>query len=201
MKECGPCTENDMVIAFLQGEIDSPRFRDTYQYFLRSFGFDRSVIIDNPDLNNQHQNKDRLTLLWEVRGYKANTFLFQGFPSDVIWRRVKVYSSDYKFLTYANHETWLTLSGGSRLVIDGARNIGIISTAENANANINAIVDALLKGVTYPELIAAQRVGSNDALILVEGHSRATAYIMANKHEPIDVIVGSSLSMPKWVFY
>ncbi|MCJ7645707.1 hypothetical protein MUO65_02200 [bacterium] len=201
MKECGPCTEKEMVLAFLQAEIDSPRFGIIYQNLLKSSNLDRVAIIDNPDLTNQLHNDLRLALLSTVRGYKANTFLFCGFPGDVMWRRVKLFPNDYKSLIYANHETWVTLSGGSRLVIDGPHNIGVISTAENADTNINAVVAALLKGITYPELIAAQGPGSNDTLILIEGHTRATAYVLGNRHEPIDVIVGSSSSMHKWMFY
>jgi len=49
MEELGAATEHDMVLTFLQAEVDSPRWRDNVQTVLEHFGATRA-LIDRPDL-------------------------------------------------------------------------------------------------------------------------------------------------------
>jgi hypothetical protein len=48
-------------------------------------------------------------------------------------------------------------------------------------------------------LIAAQRDGGR--LVLIEGHSRATAYAAVGFGGPMRALVGSSSSMNEWIHY
>jgi hypothetical protein len=75
-------------------------------------------------------------------------------------------------------------------VVDGAKRVEAIQVGENANENIKAVADDLRAGKRYPELIAVESEGG--FLILVEGHTRATAYVLARIAEPIEAFVGSS---------
>lgn len=195
----GPATENEMILAFLRAEIDSPRYGPLYQQRLSSSGFSRYQLIESPDLNDAPQNTTRMALLRDVRGYSTNLYLFQGFPRDVEWQRIRLDPPKLKRLKYANHPTWTTLSNGTRLVVDGARNIDQVQTAENANDSIKAVAEALKSGHTYPELITVS--GPEDYFILVEGHTRATAYILSGYSHPITMLVGRSARMSRWVFY
>jgi hypothetical protein len=198
MRELGPAAERDMVLAFLQAEIDSARFGQTYATILSNSGLQRSSIIDNPDMQSEWEDSLRIKLLQAVRGYRSDTFLFQGFPQDVRWRKIEIEPDDFGKLKYANYETWVQLSGGSRLVVDGAKNIENV-VVEDANRNITAVVDSLRCGKRYPPLIA---VKSEDGfLVLVEGHTRATAYVLAQIAEPVQVIVASSQKIKNWSFY
>jgi hypothetical protein len=138
-------------------------------------------------------------LLTAVRGYGNRTFLFKGFPQNVKWRKVAIEAEDAAKLKYANYETWVRLSGGSRLVVDGAKRVEEIQVGENANENIQAVADDLRAGKRYPALIAVESEGG--FLILVEGHTRATAYVLARIAQPIEIFVGSSPQMKLWAFY
>jgi hypothetical protein len=125
--------------------------------------------------------------------------LFRGFPAAAQWRRVGLEAADWNNVKYANHPTWVSLSGGTRIVADGARNIDSVVVAEDANRNIKAVAADLITGKRYPELIGVS--GLSSEIILVEGHTRATAYALAGLPECAECIVGSSPTMRTWAFY
>jgi len=199
MRELGPATEVEVVLAFLKAEIDSPRFGPAVAKILDNSGLGRAMLIDNADLANPGHNRLRTELLKAVRGYRAGLYLFKGFPGDVRWRRVELLPGDVGNLRYANFPTWVALSNGSRLVADGAANIDRIQTAENVNASIKTVAAAVTAGQRYAELIAVE--AHDGSLILVEGHTRATAYVLARVAEPVHCFVGSSPTMRPWAFY
>jgi hypothetical protein len=199
MINLGPATEDDVVLAFLQAEIDSARFGSTYQAILVNSRLDRGSVIDNPDRNSQQANQIRRELLTLVRGYGARQFLFTGFPIDVTWRRVGLEQADLSKLKYANCPPWVELSRGTRLVVEGATNIGSDTPAEDAAVNIRAVAEDLKSGKRYAELIGVD--GQSGDINLMEGHTRATAYAVAQLPDRIECIVGSSPSMSRWAFY
>lgn len=169
MIEIGTATEDEMVLAFLRGEIESPRFGALYkQCFdqLRPLGFNPQNLVENADIGSPRDNAQRIQVLEAVRGYRANQFLFSGFPSDVVWRRVGIEPTDWNMVKYANHSTWVTLSGGTRIVADGAKNIDFLAAAEDANKNIKAVADDLRSGKRYAELIGVE--GEAGQIILAE---------------------------------
>ena len=199
MRDLSPATEDAIVLAFVQAEIDSARFGPHYAAFLSNSGLERGSIVDQPNLQSDTENRVRRELLTAVRGYGNRTFLFKGFPQNVKWRKVAIEAEDAAKLKYANYETWVRLSGGSRLVVDGAKRVEEIQVGENANENIQAVADDLRAGKRYPALIAVESEGG--FLILVEGHTRATAYVLARIAQPIEIFVGSSPQMKLWAFY
>jgi hypothetical protein len=199
MINLGPATEDDVVLAFLQAEIDSARFGSLYQATLANSRLDRVSVIDNPDRNSQQANQIRRELLRLIRGYGAGQFLFAGFPIDVTWRRVALEQTDLPKLKYAKCPPWIELSRGTRLVIEGATNIGSDTPAEDAAVNIRAVAEDLKRGKRYAELIGVD--GQSGEIILMEGHTRATAYAVAQLPDRIECIVGSSPSMSRWAFY
>ncbi len=199
MIERGSATEHEMVWAFLQAEIDSPRFGPTYQDILTQSQLTRKNLIDEADLANTRDNYIRTELLKAVRGYTANQYLFEGFPRHVQWRRADLEPEELTRLKYANFPTWTGLSGGTRRVVDGAKNVDRIQTAETANENIKAVVQKINSGHRFPELIVVEADGED--LIVVEGHTRATAYVLAQSSDPVKLLVGSSSLLHGWVFY
>jgi hypothetical protein len=192
-------TEREVVLAFLRAEIDSPRFADKYVLAIRQLGEDRGRLIDDANLKDDRACRARRQLLGIVRGFGQNAYLFQGFPADVEWKLVEVPVAEFGRLKYANHPTWIQLSAGTRLVVDGARNVDKIATGENANVNIQAVGDLVSNGREYPELIAVE--SGDGFFILVEGHTRATAYALVGKPVVVRVFIGSSQSMKTWAFY
>ena len=199
MRDLSPATEDAVVLAFVQAEIDSARFGPLYATLLSNSGLERGSIVDRPNLQSDRENRIRSELLTAVRGYGNRTLLFKGFPQNVTWRRVAIETEDADKLKYANYETWVQLSGGSRLVVDGAKRVEAIQVGENANENIKAVADDLRAGKRYPALIAVESEGGS--LILVEGHTRATAYVQSRIAEPIEVFVGSPPQIKLWAFY
>jgi hypothetical protein len=184
-------------LAFVRAEIDSRRFGARYAILIPQVGTTRRSLIDEADLLDERANLDRMRLLATVRGYRLNKFLFQQFPNDVRWRYVTMPVRDLDRVKYANCEPWATYSGGGRLVVDGARNFE--SMPADDRANVSAVANAVRDGKVYPPLITVD--GPNDSLVLVEGHTRATAFAIVNGPAIIPVFVGSSTSMPRWVFY
>jgi hypothetical protein len=63
---------------------------------------------------------------------------------------------------------------------------------------IRAIQQSLTDGKKFLELIAVE--GQYSELILVEGHSRATAYVACRWNEGIKVFLTSSPSMHDWAY-
>jgi hypothetical protein len=107
--------------------------------------------------------------------------------------------ADWSNVKYANYSTWVALSGGTRIVVDGAKNIDSVITAEDANKNIKAVAAAVRTGKRYPELIGVS--GPRGEVILLEGHTRATAYALAQLPERAECIVASSPTVSRWAFY
>lgn len=197
MIERGPTTEDEMVVAFLRAEVDSSRYGDAIRDWLEWKGLKRN-LIDAPNLGDSMDSESRKELLTAYRGYGNRKLLFTGFPLDVRWRRVVLEPDDLPKLRYANYSTWVGLSGGSRLVIDGARNFPE-SRDHPETYQIKGIMEAVRNGAQFPELIAVE--AEDASLILVEGHSRATAYVIEQAVDDLELLVGSSPLISKWSFY
>jgi hypothetical protein len=200
MKLIETISENEMVLAFLKAEIDSPRFGSHVKQGLVSQNSTRD-IIDNPDLQNDSENLIRGNCLESFRGYQTNQFLFQGFPNNIVWKRASVAKTELENFKYANYPTWVELSQGSRLVSDGASNINTIQI-DDININVKAVEKLIRLGKSFPELILVSK-SQNDNPVLIEGHTRATAYSLAKDALPdeIEVLVGFSDQIDQWCFY
>jgi hypothetical protein len=230
MVEVGPATENDMVLEFVKAEIASHRFKHLYFDYLAEIGYGRG-LIDDADLADARQNLARKKLLALVRGYGNDELLFMGFPADVRWRHVLLERRDFDSMRYSNYPTWTALSEGTRLVSVGAQKLCKRLLEQNGNhpeqeparlfsqtqtdagladfacmiiefqgpQNVLEIARALRQGTVFPELIAAE--GSDGSLTIIEGHARATAYLVAGFPANPRVILGSSPSIREWLFY
>lgn len=193
-----PVTPEQMALTFLRTQVDSPRWGHNYLSLMRRLGVDRAALIDAADLSDDAQNRQRAQLLAQASGY-----LFRGFPSDTTWERRTLAQDHFDRLKYMNCEPWLTLSGGTRSVIDGAGNLGKVRLTKGAEARrtsaaIVALVERLRTGARYPDLIAVE---SESGLILLEGHARATAYAAARTGAPVGILIGSSPAMKRWAYY
>jgi hypothetical protein len=135
MQELGPATADEMIRAFLRAEIDSPRFRSAQGLLLRDqlhqLGVDAIHFINNGDIGNAQSNAVRREILRQWRGYGDDKLLFAGMPTNVAWRRVRLQPDEIGSLRYCNYPTWMELSGPSRLVADGAANVGKIEVRDN----------------------------------------------------------------------
>lgn len=196
MIERGRATDDDMVAAFLRAEINSSRYDGYILEPLRQQGLSRT-LIEEPNLADATENAVRKRLL-DFRGFRARNALFTRFPMDAQWRRVTLEPNDLGRLRYANYPTWVQLSDGTRLVNDGARNLRRLPDNPDTY-HIYAIAEACQNGIRFPELITAE--ADDGSLILIEGHSRATAYLMEGFTGDIEALVASSPTIHRWAFY
>ena len=187
-----------MVAAFVRAEFDSARFKAGYRDGLRALGVGRGGLIDNADLANQKANQRRRFLL-RFRGY-PDDFLFRGWPSGVEWRSVRLSLDELATTRYANYDTWIRLSGGTRLIREGAANVDKITVAENANAHIKSVANLVREGLRFPELILVGR-SLDQPFVLMEGHTRATAYLLAGAPDSVDCLLGTSPGMAGWAWW
>ena len=186
-----------MVATFLRAEINSPRFGQLILHLLQKDNVDRKVI-DTPNVHDKAENVYRDTLLGECRGYRRNEGIFKNFPDDVRWYRVLLDRFDLEKVKYINYNYWTDLSGGSRLALDTANRVeaGMVEK-ETAEWFLSA-VDAVKRGACFPELILVSNSREKD-LVVLEGHLRLTAYLLASDCLPreLPAIVGYSKRMDK----
>jgi hypothetical protein len=212
MIETGLVTDDEVVLAFLQGEVDSPLYGinsanvgPIYRRVLTQVGFAREELINHGELLSPSQNSARKLLLGAVRGY-PDRFLFAGFPRDATWRQVKLEGDEVRRLRYGRFDNWVALSGGTRSVFDGATRIASSRGQTNAMPVVQTITDAVQavaievnRGKKYPPLIAAE--ATDGCFILLEGHTRATAYVVAKTTEGLELYVAASPHIAQWGWY
>lgn len=201
MVEVRPATADEMILAFLQADIETtdPARRKWFADALTARAADRTALIHRGDPRDPQQNAHRRYVIG-VRGYTAKQALFTGFPADASWRLVNVTPDEVKKFRYANHlPNWIAVSGGTRLVGDALTNLGHEPSA-NINGNVVGIATRLRQGERFPPLIAAQVSGA-DELVLIEGHHRSTAYALTGLPDQIPVFIGASVQMRGWHFF
>ncbi len=199
MIELGPAKECDVVLAFLKAEVDSPRYAGKILEKLQRCGLSRNQLIDNPDLDNEQHNCVRQKILGGYRGYGRGEALFLRFPTDVYWRRIELEPQELGRLQYLREEHWMKFSEETRQPSRVVERIARGELREDPGPRIMAIQEKLRRGERFPELIAAE--GELGALILIEGLSRATAYVGLGWAEKISMFLASSPSMHKWHWY
>lgn len=132
---------------------------------------------------------------WRVGG------LFDGFPADLEWHRVALAADEVLAIRYINWDWWLDLSSGSRSPREAARRIrtGLV---EGVDAESHRPIAARLRSDDPPpELIAVAEPGG--PLVLVEGHSRLTAYALHPEYLParLEILLGLSEHVRDWSEY
>lgn len=201
--------DSAIVAAFLRAELDSPRYGGRVRALLDQAG--ASVrLIESPDLASAAENNVRAQILGAYRGW-PDRYLFHRFPRTVRWRRATLTTADLGSLLYINddprlprHEgwdkvSWFDLAGGTRLVTDGAQTVGRGRPEpgyEHVFASILATAARMRAGAEYPELVLA-RESTTSPLLIVEGHTRATAYVLAAR-ERVPAFVGEAPGLGRW---
>ena len=198
--ELGPATDQDMVDAYLRAELDSPRFAQRLKTLLLSANVTPEELFDPRHAELRHQ------LLEESRGYRRDEHLFRGFPLDVSWRHATVTQHELSTAFYANVPAWVMLSAGTRRVADGAANLTRSNIVSESRQSINAAIHVLAdeirqQGLFFPPLIVVTDHARPQRIVMLEGHTRATAIVHALVDTTIPVLVGSSATMHQWWVY
>ena len=198
MRWLRPSSEAEMVALFLRTELPAARFRDTLRALLESDGLPESVIT-TPDLGDDAENQARLRLLTEHREYGTRTGLFEGFPDDVSWQWMAITSAELVTVRYLDYDYWVELSGGTRLAVDAAPRIraGVAPFGVPSDWALG-MAREVARGARFPPLILVT-TGTGGDLMVLEGHARLTAYMLAREQLPpeLEVLAGSSPAMPR----
>jgi hypothetical protein len=194
MRVLRDATEDEMIEAFVMAELESSRHGQPYPQLVLG---DLSRYEGPTPLASAL----RRVALFLFRGFGQNAYLFAGFPTDVTWKLVAVPVGELQDWLYAHEPTWLALSKDSRLVRDGAANVGNVPSIHVTSDCILAVEQDVKNGKTYPPIIAAA-VSESSPHITAEGHTRATAYVRALPADAeVDVIVGYAPGLATWTYY
>jgi len=204
MEDLGAASEDQVILAWLQAEIESLDFQ---QYIVGDPPNPTYLSLAlkaarSPNLRDAEQNDLRRRIITKTHGFGEGTGSFAGLANDIQWRRVKLTTDEVAEMLYANRTgAWPALAPVTRKVAEGATNVGHVFTGDQTNM----VVLSLAAGICHsdkklPEIIALRR--PDGRLVILEGHARATA-IALEAHRfahGVQVYVGDSPSVASWAY-
>jgi hypothetical protein len=101
---------------------------------------------------------------------------------------------------FIDYSYWNELSGGSRLAVDAAPRIRAgVAPFGVPSDRLLALAEEVAAGAQFPPLILVT-TGPGGDLVVLEGHVRLTAFMLARDRLPpeLEVLVGSSATMTRW---
>jgi len=204
VEDVGAATEDQVILAWLQAEIESPDF----QAFIVGNPPNPANLSQalkaarSPDLRDESQNDLRRQIITAIYGFGRGTASFQGLDDDLTWHRYRVSTSDVAEMLYARHEgAWQLLSPVTRKVAEGATNIGHVYTGDPTNMVVLSLASGLCHSDRkVPEIIALK--APDGRLVILEGHARATAVVLEAHRfrQGVYAYVGSGPSVANWAY-
>jgi hypothetical protein len=206
MEDLGLATEDQVILAWLQAEIDSVGF----QRYLAGEPANPVYLAQvlkaarSPNLRDADQNHLRRRIMVTTHGFGVGIKSFEGLANDVKWRRARVTSHEVGEMQYASgHAAWATLAPVTRKVAEGASNIGHVFTGDMTNMLVLALALRICEAnppPTLPEIICLARPDGH--LVLMEGHTRATAIALEGHRFPrgVNIFIGRSPSVASWAY-
>ena len=192
-------SEQEMVAVFLQGELQSARWRDQLLALLARDQQPLSIVAQ-PNLACEAENSYRMRLLGDYRGYRQKRALFEDFPDKVHWQHVGLTRSELFQAKYIDYDYWMQLSQGTRLAPDAAKTINAGKRIfQVPNDDFQRLAQELRAGAAVPEIILV-RSGEGAGLVVLEGHVRLTAYALAPEAVPAElrVLLGTAPEFVSW---
>ncbi len=206
MDDGGVATEDQVILAWLQAEIESVAFQQYLAgdppdpvYLSRALKAARS-----PNLRDSDQNDLRRRIITKTHGFGLGMLSFEGLANDVKWRKARASSVEVGEMLYASrHAAWTALSPVTRKVAEGASNVGHVFTGEETNMLVLALALRICNSNPVPqlaEIICLKR--SDGRLVILEGHTRATAIALeAHRfNHGVHIYVGESPSVAGWAY-
>jgi hypothetical protein len=204
VQDLGSATEDQVILAWLQAEIESPDFQAfivgnppnpaNLSYALKA--------ARSPDLRDDEQNNFRRDVITQVYGFGEGKGAFEGLGDDITWRRVKLSTAEVGDMLYARQDgAWRLLSPVTRKVTEGATNVGHVFTGDQTNMVVLSLASGLCHSEKkVPEVIALRR--PDGELVILEGHARATAIVLEAHRYPdgVQAFVGEGASIAGWPY-
>ncbi len=106
MDDLGAATEDQVILAWLQAEIESPDFQ-AYIVGNPPNPANLSAVLKaarSPDLRDQTQNDLRRQVITSLYGFGQGKGSFEGLGDDINWRRLKLAPAEVAEMLYARHE-------------------------------------------------------------------------------------------------
>ena len=205
MEDLGAATDDQVILAWLQAEIESPEFQ-AYLVGNPPNPADLSAALKasrSPDLRDAAQNELRRRIIAAAYGFGQGTGSFAGLREDVLWRRMRLTPVEVAEMLYARHDgAWQLLSPVTRKVAEGATNVGHIFTRDSTNMVVLSLASGLCHSEKKVPAIIALKRPADGRLVILEGHARATAIVLeAHRFERgVDVFVGEGPSVASWAY-
>jgi len=206
MEDRGAASDDHVILAWLQAEIESPPFQ---AYLIgdppKPSHLARAVALArNPDLNNAEHNAERRRIIASAHGFGRGALIFAGLEDDISWRRVRASIAEVAEMLYSNRNaTWTTLAPATRTVAEGASNAARVFTGDDMNLHILSLARIICHADPAPELspLLCLRMPAG-GISLLEGHTRATAIVLeAHKlPEGVEAFIGESPSIKSWAY-
>ena len=204
MDDLGSATEDQVILAWLQAEIESPDFQ-AYLVGNPPNPANLSAALKaarSPDLRDDDQNGLRRKIITSVYGFGQGAGSFQGLGSDIAWRRARLSTDEVGEMLYARQgAAWPILAPATRKVAEGATNVGHVYTGDQTNMVVLSLASGLCHSdKKVPEIIALRRPDGH--LVILEGHARATAIALEAHRFPkgVDAYVGEGPSVANWPY-
>lgn len=205
MDDLGPATEDQVILAWLQAEIDSVGF----QQYLAGEPANPVHLAQalkaarSPNLRDADQNELRRRIVVKTHGFGVGVKSFEGLANDINWRRMRMTPHEVGELLYASgHPAWATLAPVTRKVAEGASNVGHVFTGDLTNMIVLALALRISDShpmPVLPEIICLRHPDGH--MVIMEGHTRATAIsLVAHKVPNVNLFMGSSPSVANWAY-
>jgi hypothetical protein len=185
MKVIRNSSPDEAVLIWLQAELVSKRFQDDLQKSLDKYGLSTQIITD-PNLSDTSENDWRLKVLKDYRDwFEDNVYTYD-------WKLVELAVDDVKALRYIDYSYWNELSDNTHLVGVAAENVKRGKVVfDVSNAHFFDIAKAVETGAQFAPIVVLKR---EQGLEIVEGHARATGYLLAdNVTKSLQAVIGTPL--------
>jgi hypothetical protein len=206
MEDLGPASDDQVILAWLQAEIESPGFQ-TYVVGdpPQPANLSRAMTLARkPDRDNAEQNAQRREIIAAAHGFGRGAMIFAGLADDIKWRRVRVTVSEVSAMLYSNRSAgWATLAPATRTVAEGAANAARVFSGDDTNMHILALARTICHAEPAPvlsELICLRL--PDGGISVIEGHARATAIVLEGHRltDGVEAYVGDSPSVATWAY-
>ena len=206
MEAEGVATEDQVILAWLQAELESVAFQQYIAGEPPNPIYLAQVLktARKPNLGDAEQNEMRRQIVAKTHGFGLGTLSFEGLANDVHWRKARASSPEAGELLSANrHPAWSALAPVSRKVAEGAANVGHVFTGDLTNMLVLALALKISESnpvPKLPEVICLQR--PDGRLVILEGHARATAIALeAHRFKKgVSIYIGEGPSVSNWVY-
>lgn len=198
-------SQDAVVAAWLAAEIDSSRFSPQLNAILARDGQDVRVLRE-PDIGSLPENAYRRKVLGECRGFGRPSGAGEGWLAgrnvdDLDWWRVRIRQADLLQIQFTDGGFWKEESDGTRLpAVHVQRLLDDVDRPEDDLPNL--VHDAVQAGHSLAPMILID-AGPGSRVVVLEGHVRLVAYVMAGRAAPlmVDAFLGRSPTVVCWPEY